>query len=247
MKFEKKYSNEHIHFIDLFVPKTLESFIKNLPKDFKIVDLGCGDGRLLYALTKKGLLKNADEVVGIDLAENRIERVREILPSVKGIVADACNVKELPDDYFDMVICQQVTEHVPDDKVLLEEIKRLSTPNGITYISSVIKKSYTLYVYRDNKGFKLDPTHVREYTSKEEFLNLLRAQKFEPILTEVNAVSFPVIDLLVRGLIQVGIVEPNPKFYLSHPLLAKLRRILKLKIIGYQTISVLAHVTENEK
>lgn len=127
MKFEK-YSNEHIHFIDLFVPKTLESFIKNLPKDFKIVDLGCGDGRLLYALIKRGLLKNASEVVGIDLAEERIERVKQILPSVKGIVADGCNVKELPDSHFDIVICQQVIEHVPDDKVLLEEIKRLLNP-----------------------------------------------------------------------------------------------------------------------
>ncbi|GAH96681.1 unnamed protein product, partial [marine sediment metagenome] len=112
------------------VPKTLESYIEDLPKDFKIVDLGCGDGRLLYALVKKGLLKNAKEVVGIDLSEERIKRVRQILPSVKGIVADACNAKELPDRYFDIVLCQQVIEHVPDDKALLKEIRRLLNLDG---------------------------------------------------------------------------------------------------------------------
>lgn len=71
MKFEK-YSKEHINFLDFFVPKTLESCIKKLPKGFKIADLGCGDGRLLYALIKRGLLKNASEVVGIDQGKSKV-------------------------------------------------------------------------------------------------------------------------------------------------------------------------------
>lgn len=79
---------------------------------------------------------------------------------------------------------------------------------------------------------------MREYTSKEEFLNLLRAKKFEPTVTELNAVTYSIIDLSVRGLIKVGLIKPNPNFYLSHRLLARLRRIFKLKIIGYQTICV---------
>ena len=45
----------------------------------------------------------------------------------------------------------------------------------------------------------------------------------------------------------LGLIKANPKFYLSRPLLARLREISKLKIIGYQTIHVLAHVSENEK
>jgi len=37
---------------------------------------------------------------------------------------------------FDLVICAQVYEHVPDSKQLLAEIKRLLKPNGICYFAA---------------------------------------------------------------------------------------------------------------
>jgi len=63
--------------------------------------------------------------VGVDISKERIERLRNELPFVKGIVSDALNVKELPDCSFDFIICSQLIEHVKDDHALVSVIKRL--------------------------------------------------------------------------------------------------------------------------
>jgi 2-polyprenyl-3-methyl-5-hydroxy-6-metoxy-1,4-benzoquinol methylase len=57
---------------------TLKSFRKQ-----RVVDLGCGDGRIIFALHKKGFLKNVDEIVGIDISRARIERLKSNLPFVR--------------------------------------------------------------------------------------------------------------------------------------------------------------------
>jgi len=66
-EFFKEYSEKHVHLIDLSVPETLEDLLRKLNKEdkpYSLIDLGCGDVRLLYALYFKGLLRNVSGVVG---------------------------------------------------------------------------------------------------------------------------------------------------------------------------------------
>ena len=74
--------------------------------------------------------------------------------------------KKSENEIFDVVISSQVIEHVSDDNELLKEIGRLLKSDGIAYISTVIKKWYGFYIYRNGGKFRLDPTHVKEYPSK---------------------------------------------------------------------------------
>ena len=165
------YSDFHVHFYDYEVPKLLEWVLlkKNKRGHFNILDLGCGDGRLLFNLQFQGLLKNVDRVVGVDLSEARVRRLAENVSGSIGLVSDACNVEGIDDGSFDVIICSQLIEHVPNDHALLREIRRLLNDDGVVYISSIIRKPYGFWLYRHDGQFRLDPTHVRSILLRRLF------------------------------------------------------------------------------
>lgn len=242
----QNYSRKHVHFYDEEVCVLLESglaLMNRVVEKPSIIDLGCGDGRLVFALYERGLLKKAGEIVGVEISESRIERLIKELPFVKGIVSDALNVKESPDSSFDFIICSQLIEHVKNDDMLILEIKRLLKGGGLAYISSVIKKWYGVYFYFKDGSFKLDPTHVREYSSMDEFVGLITNKGFEVLSVETHQVMFPLLDLVIRLLIRIGLIEPNVRFYQRHKVLGEIRR-LRMPVVGYKIIEVLARKIE---
>jgi SAM-dependent methyltransferase len=88
----QEYSREHVHFYEEEVSPILKYGLALTLKSCRkpsIVDLGCGDGRIIFALHKKGFLKNVSEIVGVDISKERIEQLKTNLPFVRGIVADA--------------------------------------------------------------------------------------------------------------------------------------------------------------
>ena len=243
----QSYSTSHIQFYDYDVPKLLETALSETSKRaFSILDLGCGDGRFLFSLQCRGLLKDAELVVGVDISEIRIRRLVENVGNVIGLVSDACNIKELNDQSFDVIICSQLIEHVPSDHALLREIRRLLKDNGYVFISSVIKKPHGFWIYRHNGAFRLDPTHVREYPSKEAFLQLLEKNGFEPRKVSCGRVKYSIADLLVRALITMRLYKPKgmQNTFLRHRLLTKFRKLLKLSVLGYEQIEVLASLIQ---
>jgi len=109
------------------------------------------------------------------------------------------------DSIFDLAICSQLTEHVKDDNALVLEIKRLLKSGGLAYVSSAIKKWYGVYSYFNNGSFRLDPTHVREYSSVDEFVKLFEERGFEVINVKTRQVVYPLTDLAIRVIHQVWI------------------------------------------
>lgn len=242
----QRYSHNHVHFYcndtSLLLERGLALAGKILGTQ-RILDLGCGDGRLIFALHKKGLLGHFDQIFGVDVSESRVRRMTKELPFVKGLVSDALSVKELPSSSFDFVICSQLIEHVENDRKLLQEIGRLLRNNGLAYISSVIKKAYAVYFYFTNGSFKLDPTHSREYASAAEFLNLLESEGFYVIGLETRQIMFPLVDLIIRLFVEIGFLDPTVRFYQQHRVLNESRR-LRIPVLGYKNIEVLARKIE---
>lgn len=106
----QSYSALHVHFYDYEMPRLLEWALleKSTRGRYSVLDLGCGDGRLLFSLQFQGLLKNADRVVGVDLSETKVRRLVENVSGVISLVSDACKVEELDDGSFDVIICSQL-------------------------------------------------------------------------------------------------------------------------------------------
>jgi 2-polyprenyl-3-methyl-5-hydroxy-6-metoxy-1,4-benzoquinol methylase len=244
--FLEDYSEEHVHFYDEEVPALLRSGLilaRELNERPRIVDLGCGDGRSIFALHKRGLLCADDEVLGVDVSERRIERLTRELPFVKGVTSDALNVKELGGASFDYVVCSQLIEHVSDDEMLMLEIRRLLKVGGLAYISSVIKKWYGAYFYLKGGSFRLDPTHVREYSTVNEFLRLVADKGFQIVNVRTQQIMFPLLDLFMRLLVKVGLAEINARFFHRHAALSKARG-LRMPVVGFSNVEVLARKLE---
>jgi SAM-dependent methyltransferase len=245
----RSYSVLHVHFYDYEVPRLLKWILleKSRRGHFSVLDLGCGDGMILLSLQFQGLLKNVDRVVGVDMSEVRIRRLVENVSGVTGLVSDACKIEELDDGSFDVIICSQLIEHVSNDHALLREIRRLLKEDGYVYISSVIKKPYGFWLYRRDGQFGLDPTHVREYPSKEAFLLLLEKEGFNPRKVSCDKLKYSVADLLVRALITIGLYESEgiQTIFPRRRLLTRFRKLLELPVLGYERIEVFASLKPN--
>src|SRR4029079_10210945 len=75
-----------------------------ITKGMKVLDLGCGDGTTALPAARLGA-----EVLGVDIAKNLVDAgnkraQQEGLSNCKFQEGDACNLQDLKDQSFDMVV-----------------------------------------------------------------------------------------------------------------------------------------------
>ncbi len=139
---------------------------------FRILDIGCGSGRH----TGKAYGFKDVTVIGSDLnftdlteAKNRLhfhDAVGESGGGVWGLtVAD---IRRLPfaDDSFDIVICSEVMEHIPEHQTAAKELVRVLKP-GRELVVSVPRylPEWICWKLSDDYG-KANQGHVRIYRKK---------------------------------------------------------------------------------
>jgi len=105
------------------------------------LDVGCGVGfvvGLLGSIFKK-------DSYGVDVSQVAIELAKQTIPASNlKLISDG--IIPFPDDYFDLVTCFDVIEHLNQDDIifLTKELKRVINPNGtlILNISTRAAKSF---------------------------------------------------------------------------------------------------------
>ena len=103
-----------------------------IPGD-KVLDLGCGNGRLLQIFEGQNI-----EYLGVDNSEKLIEIAKEEHPQHKFQVADALNLP-FPDNSFDKIYSIAVLHHIPSTEFrlqFLKEAKRVLKPGGFLIITA---------------------------------------------------------------------------------------------------------------
>lgn len=211
-----EYSQTFLHFHTDEIPDLLIKYLNG--KDVTLVDLGAGDGALLVALKLSGHLVNSNKVVAVDLSTERCDRLRQYT-DFQVICSDVTHIPEIMEHSIDFVICTQVIEHVDQIK-LLEEISRILKPDGTVYIASLVRKWYGWWYYKTAAGkWAMDPTHLREYASKEEYEGVIKSAGFHVAETKLSPLKLSVFEFLLRRLI-VPIFKPKGinSFFLKHPL-----------------------------
>lgn len=98
-----------------------------LPGVPDILDVGCGDGRMLDELARRGA------VTGIDVRPEAIAAAR-----ARGHARAHVALAEetgLASDAYDLVTAFDVVEHTPDDRRTLTELRRVTRPGGTLLIT----------------------------------------------------------------------------------------------------------------
>ncbi len=146
----------------------------------KILDIGCGAGRhiceafRLEGVTAVGADVNFDDMVETRGKLNFHEKVGEHGGGVWALSAADVNNLPFKNNSFDLVICSEVLEHIPDHETAVFEIMRVLKP-GSNFVVSVPRYIPEKICWAlSDEYHKANRGHIRIY-KKNELVNLLES------------------------------------------------------------------------
>lgn len=140
--------------------------IKNIGLLKKVLDVGCASGWFISEISKKYPKAN---YYGIDIYDKGINFARKNYPRIKFRVADAHRIP-YQSNFFDLVVCTEVLEHVDVPKAVLLEIKRVLRKNGIAIIeldSGSWLFSLVWFLWRKGKGNVWKEAHLHSFNPQK--------------------------------------------------------------------------------
>jgi len=105
-------------------------------KGLRILDIGCGGGLLAEELSKKGA-----KITGLDASEKTIniakQHAKESNLNIEYICSTLESYIEKNKKKFDVVICFELIEHVPDQEKLIHSISEVTKKNSTLFFSTI--------------------------------------------------------------------------------------------------------------
>ena len=141
-----------------------------------ILDIGCSTGYLGQEIKKCEDAK----VVGIDISRKALHRASAVLDEV--ILGDIEKMNPTwPQNYFDIIICADILEHLFDPKAVLTKIRKYLKPDGLLLLSMPnvaywklrLKLLMGQWEYQEKGIF--EEGHIRFYTKKGSVSLIKRA------------------------------------------------------------------------
>jgi 2-polyprenyl-3-methyl-5-hydroxy-6-metoxy-1,4-benzoquinol methylase len=126
-KKTKLYKNEVLRYYQIL------SFIPNDVKS--ILDLGCGTGFMSCLMAK-----NNYNVTSIDKSPERLSYFANTAQKLK-INVHNIDMFEFNNNGYDMIICQEVIEHIQDYKKVLEKIHSLLKENAFAIVTTPYREN----------------------------------------------------------------------------------------------------------
>jgi 2-polyprenyl-3-methyl-5-hydroxy-6-metoxy-1,4-benzoquinol methylase len=158
---QNRGSNFHTRRIELTIDLVREavSLMQGTPQ---ILDLGCGLG---YITDKIRQTLSLAEFTGLDYSISAIEYAHDCFPEIDFAVGDAY-YPPYAKEFFDVVVCNNLWEHVPDPLFLLRRIKGILKPGGFIIVStpSRYRVGNLVRILRGKPVTLISGYHVTEYT-----------------------------------------------------------------------------------
>lgn len=158
----KDYDSDYFRERDVLIPhlaQTLNNFAKS-SNIISILDIGCGTGRLVKFLNKKGFA-----ATGIDKSEEAIKKAQITNPK-KNIQLASATKLPFKKNSFDLVCAISVIEHLSETEArkFLKEAYRILKPEGYLFLVTP-NYSTPLRIFQGKNWFAYqDPTHVKYYS-----------------------------------------------------------------------------------
>ena len=166
-------------------------------KDKKVLDIGCGNGRLGQELKKCGAI-----VHGCDISESALEKAKKVLDKAVYLDVESIDWAEIDNDY-DLIIVSELIEHLFRPSVFLDKIKKYLTSDGELIITTPNFLMWTLRLrmffgqFEYHKTGFWDEGHVHFYTYNS-LKKELSANGF--YVTKENHIYHPKVPCLIARL-----------------------------------------------
>ena len=91
----------------------------------RVLDAGCGAGEYVAALNARGV-----DTVGLEFSSEKVGQWRALHPGDDRVIEGDIGAMPYPNNSFDLVIMNEVIEHVPNEKRALAEVARVLRSRG---------------------------------------------------------------------------------------------------------------------
>jgi SAM-dependent methyltransferase len=160
-------------------------FYLDLAKKFrmsgKLLDVGCGVGHLLDVFKKAGF-----EVEGLEVYEDLVAALKR-----RGHQAMCAGIESsrIPNEHYDVVVLNQVLEHIEDFEDFVRHLHRVCKPGGhlmlaVPYMFGLMPNLLRSYWYGLGYGQHLN------FFSKESLKMLLERNGFEVVEMDITIVDY---------------------------------------------------------
>lgn len=247
MKHKPKKNSPNIDLVLSKVPlkfsitskKIYGNLVRFVKKSKSIADLGCGCGGTIKVF--RDLNKKA-HITGIDNSQKALNTVRILVKNDKKIflIKSDLNSHSFGDKKYDLVYCSQLLEHIASSDKLLENIYRSMKSRGFFVLSTVYKKKWAWYFYKNKFGERvLTSDHVNEYSNIDDLLNQLKKIGFEIRSYDLVMFRYPLVDPLIKWLTKR--IESKWLIKLSNSkFISEIRYSLFIPIFGFYNIQIIA-------
>ena len=172
----------------------------------RLLDVGCGTG---CAARRVGERVAVGMVVGVDVTEAMLRRVRLCGPGGVRMVADA-ETLPIASGAVDGAVANFVFQWIERPQAALNELARVLTPRAFLGLS--VMGTGSLSELQRAIREALGPARSARYYEADEFVQMLEAARFSVLSTERTdfEVSYDSLDEMLKSLKAMGALVPAP-------------------------------------
>ena len=116
----------------------LEELLNEVEAGAKVLDVGCGSGKLLMNLREKGV-----EYLGVDTCTPLLTHAEEDYPGYEFREGDILKLGQLPELNFDYVFAVAVLQHIPSEDLRVDALKQLK--NKVSESGKIVISNWNMW------------------------------------------------------------------------------------------------------
>jgi 2-polyprenyl-3-methyl-5-hydroxy-6-metoxy-1,4-benzoquinol methylase len=191
---EKRIRRDAIHSLS-----NIRRYLEVNDFNINILDVGCGRGYLLDEARYFNWITS-----GIDYSSYMVKYAKDVL-KLNVIKGNINNYKS--NNKFDIVVLNQVIEHLADPNMIVSKCRMLLKPKGLLYIATPNINSHLANIYKEKYEYFIPPEHIAYY-SIDTLSKLLKNNGFT--IKFINTWSYPEnFAGLLKYLVKRNITEHN--------------------------------------
>lgn len=167
-------------------------------REFNLLDVGCGQ----YPVIKAKIVFPKCNYYGLDLTKYETEgHGYDLMKKLYLADLEKDDLSSVPDDFFDVVMCTHVIEHIPNGIEVIERLTKKVKPGGYLYLEWPAVRTLSLPSIPAIFNFCDDDTHIRIYSIVEvantvlaHNYRVIRAGKRRDIMRIILLPAFYILD-----------------------------------------------------